>query len=117
MTSAIPFQGNRLNPQSSTGPRSVEGKAVSRFNACKHGIDARSTVIPGEDPDQFASLAADYFDRLQPDGPVESFLVRTLVLSDWFVRRYDRIEAAIITAAGVDVAEQFQAAGKSNPLP
>ena len=49
---------NRLNAQNSTGPRSVEGKAASRFNALKSGIDAKAQVIPGEDPDQLEDLVA-----------------------------------------------------------
>ena len=53
-------QANRQNAQRSTGPRSVEGKAASRFNALKTGIDAQAQVIPGEDPDQLADLVAAY---------------------------------------------------------
>jgi len=41
---------NQNNSQNSTGPTSVAGKAVSRFNAMKHGLDAAALVIPGEDP-------------------------------------------------------------------
>ena len=44
------IEANRLNAQKSTGPRSVEGKAVSCFNATKTGIDAKSQIIRGEDP-------------------------------------------------------------------
>ena len=33
------IEANRLNAQKSTGPRSVERKAASRFNATKTGID------------------------------------------------------------------------------
>jgi hypothetical protein len=35
---------NRRNAQKSTGPRSVEGKAVSSQNALKSSIDAKSQV-------------------------------------------------------------------------
>ena len=51
-------QANRQNAQRSTGPRSAEGKAASRFNALKTGIDAKAQVIPGEDPDQLEDLVA-----------------------------------------------------------
>ena len=50
MSSRKQIEANRLNAQKSTGPRSVEGKAAIRFNALKTGIDAKSQVIPGEDP-------------------------------------------------------------------
>ena len=50
MASQKQTEANRLNAQKSTGPRSVEGKAASRMNALKSGIDARSNFIRGEDP-------------------------------------------------------------------
>ena len=37
----------RQNSNKSTGPRTPAGKQVSRFNALKHGVYARQTVIPG----------------------------------------------------------------------
>jgi hypothetical protein len=86
---------NRLNAQKSTGPVSVEGKAASCMNALRHGIYAAS-VIPGEDPEAFASLAAEYHASLSPQGPVESGLVDTLVQAEWQQRRYRRIEAAVL---------------------
>ncbi len=50
---------NRRNTKKSTGPRSPEGKAVSRFNALKHGIDAESQCLLSEDPDALEVLAAE----------------------------------------------------------
>src|SRR2546421_192930 len=38
---------NRRNAQKSTGPRTDEGKARSRFNALKHGMTAQIPVLPG----------------------------------------------------------------------
>src|ERR1035437_7669571 len=59
MATPAQITANRANAQKSTGPRSVEGKSASRFNALKHGIDAASIVIPGEDPADYAALAAE----------------------------------------------------------
>ena len=49
MATPAQLAANRANAQRSTGPRSVEGKSVSRFNALKHGVDAASIALPGED--------------------------------------------------------------------
>jgi len=123
MTSPSQITANQQNALKSTGPRSVEGKDVSRFNSLKHGIDARSLVIPGEDPEELAALADDYHHQFRPAGPVEAMLVRTLIQSDWHARRYDRIEASIITRTvgqqdpDLAVAGLFgNSAPKSNPL-
>jgi len=96
MSTPAQISANRQNAQKSTGPRSVEGKDSSRFNALKHGIDARSLVIPGEDPAELAALAEDYHRQCQPVGPIEAHLVDILIRSDWQGRRYDRVEAQLI---------------------
>ncbi len=41
---------NRTNAQSSTGPKTTEGKATSSQNAVTHGFFAKNDVISGEDP-------------------------------------------------------------------
>ena len=42
-------EANRRNAAKSTGPLSVEGKAVSSMNALQSGIHAESAIITGED--------------------------------------------------------------------
>jgi hypothetical protein len=86
-------EANRQNAQKSTGPRSPEGKAASRFNALKSGIDAKSQVIPGEDPDQLEVLVAEYQERFSTATPERRLLVDTLVNSEWLLRRLNRAEA------------------------
>ena len=73
MATPAQIEANRRNAQRSTGPRSVEGKAVSRFNALKSGIDAKSLVIPGEDPAELEALVANYYLQFPAATPVEAF--------------------------------------------
>ena len=98
MSTAAQVTANRANAQLSTGPRSVEGKAISRRNALKLGIHARSLVIPGEDPEELDQLARDYEADLRPEGPVEAAIVQTLIRADWMLRRMARIEAEVLGA-------------------
>ena len=93
MATPAQINANRANAQKSTGPRSVEGKSVSRFNALKHGIDAASVVIPGEDPADYEALAADYRRDFRPQSPSEIFHVETMLRADWQKRRLQRVEA------------------------
>ena len=93
MSSQLQIEANRRNSQSSTGPRTPEGKAVSRFNALKSGIHAKSQVIPGEDPAELEALADGYHQEWAPASRLECFLVDSLVRADWLLRRLARIEA------------------------
>ena len=98
MATAAQIAANRLNAQKSTGPRTPEGKSAARFNALKHGVDAVTIVIPGEDPAAYEALAADYYERFRPQSAVEEFHVDTLIRSDWQKRRLQRAEAKLYRA-------------------
>ena len=93
MATPAQINANRANAQKSTGPRSVEGKSASRFNALKHGIDAASIVIPGEDPAVYDSLVAQYLHEYRPQSASESFHVDTMIRADWQKRRLETVEA------------------------
>jgi len=93
MASPAQITANRANAQKSTGPRSVEGKSASRFNALKHGIDAASIVIPGEDPADYDALVTQYHREYQPQSASESFHVDTMIRADWQKRRLQNVEA------------------------
>ena len=93
MASPAQVAANQANSLKSTGPRSVEGKSVSRFNALKHGIDAQSIVIPGEDPHQYAALAEAYHREYRPESPSEAFHVDTMLRAAWQKLRLARVEA------------------------
>ena len=105
MASAAQMAANRANALHSTGPRSAAGKAVSRFNALKSGIDAKSVIIPGEDPEELAALIGNYQLQFQPITPVEQFLLDRLVDADWQLRRYRKLEALHLKMA--DPAHDF----------
>jgi hypothetical protein len=93
MATAAQITANRANAQKSTGPRSAEGKSASRFNSLKHGIDAASVVIPGEDPADYEALAADYRRDFRPQSPSDIFHVDTMLRADWLKRRLQIVEA------------------------
>ena len=62
----------------------------------KYGIDAASIVIPGEDPAELQALIAEYFDDLHPEGPLQRFLVETMIHAQWSKRRFARVEAELL---------------------
>jgi hypothetical protein len=95
MASDAQIRANRANALKSTGPRSIEGKAVSRFNALKHGMDAASIVLPGENPADYDAMVADYEEELQPSTPSERFHVDTMIQANWQKQRLLRAQAEL----------------------
>ena len=95
MATPAQINANRANAQKSTGPRSAEGKSASRFNALKHGIDAASIVIPGEDPAEYDGLAHYYNEEFRPLSASEAFHVDTMLRADWQKRRLQSVEAGL----------------------
>jgi hypothetical protein len=58
-----------------------------RPNALKHGVFARTPLIPGEDPREFAQLHAELIDEWQPSGPTLLFALRGLADLMWRMHR------------------------------
>ena len=110
MSTLKQIQANRQNAQKSTVPRSVEGKAASRFNALESGIDAKSQVLPDEDPDQLEALLTEYRERFSTAAPERRLFVDTLVNSEW-LKGLQRLEAAERT----EEAEQTESAVTDPP--
>jgi hypothetical protein len=115
MPSLKQIEANRLNAKKSTGPRTPQGKAKSRFNALKAGIDAGAEAIPGEDADQLRALRDDYYDRFTPDRPEEYALVDSLIASDWLLRRLRTIEGQL-WKQGVAEAREWSSFKPATPL-
>jgi len=108
MATPAQIAANRANARKSTGPRSAEGKSASRFNALKHGIDAASIVIPGEDPADYEALRDHYLHEYRPQSASESFHVDTMLRADWHKRRLENVEA--------DLYRTVLAESPGNPL-
>ena len=90
----------------SNGPKTSAGKAISRFNALKHGLLSKEVLLPGEDEDLLEELCKRIFDDLQPHGQTEHLLVDRVVSLAWRLRRVHRIEAGLLSH-GLDSARRF----------
>ena len=95
MATPAQISANRINAQSSTGPRSVEGKAAASRNSLKLGLYAKSMIIPGEDPAELERLAASYHAKFEPVGPIEEELLDDIVRFAWMKRRFRTLEAEV----------------------
>jgi len=83
------IEANRLNAQRSTGPRTPEGKAAVRLNALRHGLRARTVVLPGEDRQEFERLCDVLEGEWQPRTATELFYLEQMAVSQWKLTRME----------------------------
>ncbi len=100
--------GNKVTkrkPKGQTGPRTTEGRAISKLNACKHGVLSKQVLVRGhafkESSRELNALHKRFWDDLQPVGLVEEMLVDQIVTAHWRLRRALMAESGHI-ALGVD---------------
>jgi hypothetical protein len=96
MSTPRQIEANRRNAAKSTGPTSVEGKAVSSMNALQSGIHAESVIITGEDPEALAQLTQTFYQDHQPETAIERAMLDNVVRDTWLLIRFFRIDAEII---------------------
>jgi hypothetical protein len=70
------------------------GMQSTRFNALRHGVLSRYTVLPWEDADEYGALVASLVAEHRPQGPTEEHLVEELAGVLWRKRRLRFAEAA-----------------------
>jgi hypothetical protein len=99
MASAKQIEANRRNARNSTGPKTAAGKDRTRLNALKHGITARTVVLPGEDAEVLQARVDAWKDDVQPRGALEDYLVERAAHVAWQLDRADRTIAARLADA------------------
>ncbi len=103
MSTAAQITANQLNAQSSTGPRTAEGKSVVSQNATKHGLTASYPVIrTPEEQTQFDEMSVAFLEELRPYTPSEQTQFKQLVLAAWNIDRCHRLEAELALTTGID---------------
>jgi hypothetical protein len=89
------IRANRQNALKSTGPRTDEGKEVSRRNALKHGLTAVE-VVPDEDMDVVERRVAAYRERLQPEDLDEEVMARQMAVDSVIGERCGKVMCSLI---------------------
>ena len=84
---------NRRNALKSTGPRTDRGKAVSRFNALRHSLRAKSHSLSIGSLDELRQIRSDYIQSFQPQTPKQDDLVLRMAFARWQMLRWQRVEA------------------------
>ena len=72
-----------MNEAKSKLPIKIGGTEITRFNALRHGVLSRYTVLPWEDAAEYRDLVAALVAEHAPQGPTEEHLVEELAGILW----------------------------------
>lgn len=89
------LEANRQNAKLG-GVKTEEGKAVSKYNALKHGILSQEVLLEGEDENSLIELGKKLRAELKPDTEIELLLVDRIVANTWRLKRALRGEKEMI---------------------
>jgi len=85
-TSQKQTDANRENGKKG-GIKTEEGKAISRYNALKHGLLSKEVLIKGEDEDALQDLQKKLRQELLPASEIELLLVDRIASNIWRLKR------------------------------
>jgi hypothetical protein len=64
-----------------TLPADTGGTDITRFNALRHGVLSRYTVLPWESTDEYGAVVEALVAEHAPEGPTEEHLVEEIAAS------------------------------------
>lgn len=75
-----------------SGPKTDEGKAVSKYNAIKHGLLTKEVLVDADEVNDLNQLKEAIYEALDPVGPMENLLVDRIISNAWRLRRAIQVE-------------------------
>ncbi len=85
------LEANRQNAKLG-GIKTEEGKAVSKYNALKHGILSKEVLLEGEDEGSLVELGKRIRADIEPVGEIEMLLTDRVIGNIWRLRRFLEVE-------------------------
>ena len=101
-------RANQANAQKSTGPKTAEGKDVSRTNSLKHGLTA-TKIIPEREAGEVERRYVAFCEELQPSGEVGMALARQAAMLSVRTERCFEHENAILAERVREAKAEFVA--------
>lgn len=99
-TSQIQIEANRENGKLG-GVKTEAGKAVSKYNAIKHGLLSEQILFKDENGDELLELEKKMRAELAPASEIELLLVDKIISSIWRLKRALSIEEDEVFSFGI----------------
>lgn len=110
MTTEQQIDANRENGKLG-GVKTEEGKAISRYNAIKHGLLSKEVLLDGEDEKALIDMGKNLRSELEPETELELVLVDRITANVWRLRRVMQMEREIMAKS-----QHNDMGGKPYPL-
>ncbi len=94
-TSQKQIDANRENGKLG-GVKTEEGKAVSRYNAIKHGLLSKEVLMKDEDESSLMEIGKQLRTELRPETELELILVDRITANVWRLRRVMQMEREVM---------------------
>lgn len=89
------LEANRQNAKLG-GVKTEEGKAVSKYNAVKHGILTKDIILSGEKELELVDFGRKIRSELKPENEMEMVLVERIIANTWRLKRALKAEKEMI---------------------
>jgi hypothetical protein len=90
---------NRANAQKSTGPKTEDGKAISKLNGLRHGLTGAAFILTEEDRIAWKKFSDPMLASFNPVGPIETQLAHMIVQAMHRINRIHAMEQNTLTFA------------------
>jgi hypothetical protein len=93
------LEANRENAKLG-GVKTEEGKAVSKYNALRHGLLSQEVLLKGEDEEKLLELEKRLRNELKPSTEIELLLVDRIAANIWRLKRALGMEKGEVISSG-----------------
>jgi hypothetical protein len=100
MATIAQINANQINAQSSTGPRTAEGKARSDANGVSFGLFSSRGLVRPEEIGEHDQLRAGLAEELKPDTILEHAMAAQILHAMWRLRRCAQVEESLAARTG-----------------
>lgn len=101
------LRANQANALKSTGPRTEEGKQVSRLNGLRHGLTGQVSIMTDDNRREHDDFCNPIIARLNPDGPLELQLANLIAHDHFRINRIHAIEDGVFALGHAKPANQI----------
>ena len=100
MATEAQIAANRRNAESSTGPRTKEGKSRASRNAVSFGIYSTADFVRPEENRLYHLFCENFRKELAPEGPFEQTMAEEILHAAWRLRRCSALESEMVDLTG-----------------